>query len=86
MSSRCASTVRLTVIATEGSCHRPGTTPRPLSRTNSLTDRFRMQLRRSLVIESLEDLLELAGVEQTGDHLGHVVDAGLSNNQPVGAP
>ncbi|NEC31827.1 hypothetical protein G3I66_01200 [Streptomyces rubrogriseus] len=28
-----------------------------------------MQLRRSLVIESLEDLLELAGVEQTGDHL-----------------
>lgn len=52
----------------------------------SLTARFRMRVRRPLVVEPLENPVELAGVEQTGDHLRHAVDAGIPNNQAVGAP
>lgn len=78
MNSRCASTVRLTMIATAGSCHLPGTTPHPLSHTNSLL-RGRTRRRSELLCrpEGVDAVLVLAvGLALGRDRRGHCQRAG----------
>ncbi|MEU6602927.1 hypothetical protein [Streptomyces flaveolus] len=37
------------------------------------------------VVEALKDLRELAVLDQTGEDLGHVADAGIADDKPVRA-
>lgn len=45
-----------------------------------------MRARRCFVVEPLKNLCEVAVAEQAGQHLRHVVDAGIPDDEAVGAP